>query len=161
MANLKNPLLWFILVFAAPCLWHLGLVLIFAGVAVNAHIQNDRRIEQQAQRFDVRLKHPPNTVEIKQHRNVGLLGNGNSCSYFVGEIRQFYGDRAPIKAAYAGQFVQLEFLESGRFSQRVPFGLGDLTRWSIAAPTSSQQWYLVYELDFDLDFADDFDMRCT
>jgi hypothetical protein len=170
MGGLKNPVLWLVLVFAAPWLWGLGWVLLLTGLAVTSHIEHEQKVVQQAQDFQARLNHPLGTVEIKQHRQFGLVGNGNHCSYFVGAIREFAGDRANIQAAYANQFVELEFLENGHFSRRVPFGLGDLSRWPMAydrpqviAPpaTALQKWYLVYELDFDIEAESGGDLRCT
>jgi hypothetical protein len=115
------------------------------------------------------IQHPAHTVAIAREQRVTRPpANGQRCFYFVGEVRQFSGDKTVIQAVYQRQSVQVEFLQQGRFGTApkgfdpsVPYGFDRPEAWQLLP--MQQQLYLVYTLNTDWTFAEDkhvMDWRC-
>ncbi len=102
------------------------------------------------------IEHPPGTSEIGFQSLVTLVGNGNHCDYFVGEMRQFTGERQTIVEFYTGQKVQeqplvVAFVENGEFPHEtslrfLPRGLDNPRNWLDSPSVSLENVYVVYIL---------------
>jgi hypothetical protein len=84
-------------------------VLMACGAAPFAFsaLQNNHRLNKLEDRF-LALRQPPRSELVRRFSKVGLLhyGNGNACSYMVGEVRSAPGDLGPVLAAYHGMEIE-------------------------------------------------------
>lgn len=79
-----------------------------------------------ARRFH-RLEHPPGTVLIESHQGRPYFGE-NECAYFVGELREYSGERQDVIEFYVNQErknpfsdnMYVLFLEDGEFTESIP-----------------------------------------
>jgi hypothetical protein len=144
------------LVIAGLAIWLIGIPL----RSIWAHNQILKQYEQAFQK----IRHPSNTIVLARDRRViRSPGNGQRCFYFVGEVRQVMGQQADIRASYQHQPVTIEFLQNGRFSDSVPYGMGQLELWKLQPAERRNNLYLAYTLDTDWTFSVDehvIDLRC-
>ncbi|RZA07766.1 MAG: hypothetical protein EOP11_06790 [Proteobacteria bacterium] len=67
-----------------------------------APLVNNHNLNKLEERF-LNVKHPSRSDSVKRFSKVGLLhhGNGNNCSYVVGEVRSTSGELSEALASYA------------------------------------------------------------
>ena len=118
--------------------------------------------------------HPTNSRLISRGQQIGLLiGNGDHCDFFVGELRSFQGTRAGIQQFYTQakiwnplnntrQPLEILFLQNGKFpalkQEYLPSDFSSVAHWSKAPLNTKQNYYLLYFFDVGYDAA--FDIRC-
>ena len=130
---------------------------------------NDRHLDAIADQM-IEIEHPPGTSRVRVKKKVGLLiGNGNHCDYFVGELRTFSGADDAVIAFYSGktihnpvgdfdQKVQVAFPEpDGRFGDWLPDCSDSLDAWGLTPDERALSLYLVYVFS---SFRPNRDMRC-
>jgi hypothetical protein len=133
------------------------LILLIVFNLFQVKLDHDRILSQYESEFRT-LAHPPNTSTLSYKGMVTRSsGNGTNCFYFVGEIREFSGDKSRIKTFYDRE---VEFLENGKFGKKVPFGLDELSNWEIPLNSSSEKLYLIFFLTANYDEPSNFDLRC-
>ena len=154
-------------------LW-VGYILLLACVVLPFPIYKDYLVHEFKLYREVwafhQLKHPAGTSQIAFQKYLGLyLGNGNHCDYFVGELRQYTGDRKSVENFYAGKVVDnlgvsvafadnADFLDELRQSD-LPFRFDALPLSSESTSPVPDHLYIVYI--FDMDFDPGWDIRCT
>ena len=102
------------------------------------------------------LQHPAGTTSLSLRSTLGVLTDAvQGCDFFVGEVRQYDGDREAISTFYTDQSVsgspiQVEFLEGGQMPAQVsaflPDPINTLTGWELPPGSEGQNMYLVYLL---------------
>ena len=102
------------------------------------------------------LQHPAGTTSLSLRSTLGVLTDAvQGCDFFVGEIRQYDGDREAISTFYTDQSVsgspiQVTFLEQGQLPGEVsaflPESLNTLAGWDLPSGIEDQPMYLVYLL---------------
>ncbi len=116
------------------------------------------------------VRHPAGTSHVTSQRRVGLLlGNGNHCDFFAGELRKYSGTREQLQAAYAGMTVPSPF---GRYPEEVriaffeapearpldlPSDFDEPGEWDVP-PSEAPSLYLVYL--FNGGHETGYDLRC-
>jgi hypothetical protein len=115
--------------------------------------------------------HPPNTQRLAARRRTGLLiGNGNHCDFFAGELRRFDGDRERLRAFYRNSTIanpvdgnrsslEVAFFKDGTLPEyTAPYGLEQVMSWGGTSAESSR-YYVVYVFE---SYDDDrfCDIRC-
>jgi len=146
---------------AAVCMSLSGIMFLLVANYMAKHIAHDRQLSEYKDEFQ-KLRHPPDTSSVAFESRVERpTGNGNNCFYFVGELRRYWGTRSSIEAFYAVQEgVELEFVENGKLSERVPYGLDSLSNWSRSSANSNDNLYVVFTLNDDFHEFASFDLRC-
>jgi len=151
------------IILAAVCIPLGGISCLVVVHYIAQHTAHDRQLSEYKDEFQ-KIRYPPDTSSVAFESGVHPpTGNGHNCFYFVGELRRYWGTRSSIEAFYAVQEgVEWEFVENGKLSERVPYGLDSLSNWSIASANSKDNLYVVYILipDFDEFDSDSFDLRC-
>ncbi len=100
------------------------------------------------------VAHPADTSLLVATRKVGLLvGNGNHCDFFAGELRRFTGTREQLRAFYAGKEVPSplgsypEEVRIAFFGEErpvdLPYDFDAAEKWG-APPSQAGQLYIVY-----------------
>jgi hypothetical protein len=124
---------------------------------------NNRKLYKFERSFTA-LKHQPGTTSIKQASRVGLLvGNGDHCDYFVGEIRTYSGNPKSIGTFYSTTTLpsphgnrrseppSVVFLKNGDIAARdtyhLPSGLQSIKDWELPAGSGGKNLYLVFFLE--------------
>ncbi len=81
-------------------------VLILCGLgSYEAYFKDDFTLSRVAKSFQ-ELRHPAGSRLIARSKNLGLLlGNGNHCDYFVGELRTSTLSQSEIEDFYEGETV--------------------------------------------------------
>jgi len=102
------------------------------------------------------LQHPAGSLSLSRRTANGILTDAEKgCDLFVGEIRQFDGDREEISPVYARQLVsgyplKVLFLDNGEFPVEtgafLPESLSTLAGWDLPPASTAQPMYLVYLL---------------
>ncbi|HEY9691846.1 MAG TPA: hypothetical protein V6D15_06560 [Oculatellaceae cyanobacterium] len=137
-----------------------GIPCLFVAWYIASYTAHNHQLSKYKDEFR-KIIHPPNTSSVAFESRVERpTGNGDNCFYFVGELRHYWGKRATIEAFYAGQEVEFEFLNRGKFSQRVPYGFDNLSLWSISSVNYSDNLYVVYTLNSDFEEFASMDLRC-
>jgi hypothetical protein len=80
-----------------------GSMAAFAAIPfLAAPLINNHNLNKLEDRF-LSVKHPASSDSVKRFSKVGLLhiGNGNNCSYVVGEVRSSTGELSETLASYA------------------------------------------------------------
>jgi len=133
-----------------------GSVVLF-GPCVHDTALNSRRLHQ-FEKGIMSVDHPFDTELIASRARVGLLiGSGNHCDYFVGELRSYRGPKEALVANYSNQSVHnpvtgraekltLVFLEDGVIPRNayLPDSLKHLEAWGEDCRSVPLQSYLVY-----------------
>jgi len=120
------------------------------------------------------IVHPQNTVVISQRQDLGLLiGNGDHCDFFVGQMRSFTGSQQSITAFYAKtkiwnplnnsrQSIDILFLENGEIVQSerefLPSDFDSASKWLSPSHNRKQKLYIAYFFDVGHDAGTD--IRC-
>ena len=111
-----------------------------------------------------RIEHPVGTSLISTRGAVGVLwGNSNHCDFYVGEMRQFDGDRQKVLDFYHSPDINIAFIENkimpdGFTTFDVPYELNTFADWGISPADLPANLYLVYTFDGLYDPGMDF--RC-
>ncbi|WP_299490971.1 hypothetical protein [Acaryochloris sp. IP29b_bin.137] len=136
-------------------------------------MENNRILHDYETAFS-QLLHPDDTSNIYAFGDVRRSpGNGDSCFYFIGQLREYLGKSGQVEHFYVpdnmgetfsnGEF-NVEFAVNGRFNGRVSYGLHNLSQWPLEdQKTAGRKIYIVYWLipDYLVQNADNsFDFRC-
>lgn len=110
------------------------------------------------------VTHPAATALVTKRSRVGLLlGNGNHCDSFVGELRRTALSKELIREAYAPQRsrgVEVAFFDEPSSIEYVPYDFQSLQGWGVTAPAApGERYYFAYEYLGGEDAAGD-DWRC-
>jgi hypothetical protein len=116
------------------------------------------------------LPHPTNTHSLGFEKRFGLLvGNGNHCDFFLGEIRTYNSSKEAVEKYYSAvifknpksgldEDVEISFIENGAFQRfSLPYDLETLDGWKLKSAFTNQPLYLVYILR---QYAANSDPRC-
>jgi hypothetical protein len=116
------------------------------------------------------VPHPADTSLVVARRKVGLLvGNGNHCDFFAGELRSFTGTREQLQAFYTGkevpsplgsypEEVRIAFFDSGKERPvDLPYDFAEPEKWG-APRSQADQFYVVYLFNGGHDTG--MDIRC-
>lgn len=146
---------------ASLCIFFGGILCLFVVKYITSYTTHEYRLREYKYEFS-KIRHPLDTSSVAFESRVDRPpGNGTNCFYFVGELRRYWGTRTSIYAFYTdNNEVELEFVENGKLSARVPYGLSELSNWSISSANSQDNLYLVYSLNSDFDEFASFDLRC-
>lgn len=145
----------------------------------NLFFVHDRMLWQFRAKYRT-VRHPANTQRVRFYSDLGLLiGNGNHCDLFVGELRSYTGARRELLKAYAGQSywspiehdrlpVEVLFVEDnglregilyhGEIGFELPSPLGGIREDAMSYRQRSKKYYVVYMFDPGYDAG--FDIRC-
>lgn len=126
------------------------------------------------------VRHPATTMKVRAYSDLGLLiGNGNHCDFFTGELRSYSCSRRDVLNAYAAQSfrspfgseqlpVEVVFIENGRLRPGIivhgdtgydgPFPLERILSKEGVILSRSNRFYIVYL--FDPGYPVGFDIRC-
>jgi hypothetical protein len=153
--------------FLLPFIYLAGLLLCCGMLSLPDIFIHNQRLASYVVAFQ-KMEHPLGTSELSFRSMVTLVGNGNHCDYFVGEMRQFTGERQAIIDFYEGQEVHgqpvfVAFVENGEFPHEtslryLPQGLDNPKNWLDSPFGSLENVYVVYVFDIGNDAGLDF--RC-
>ena len=139
---------------------------------------HDRMLRQHCRKYRA-VTHPTFTQRVKYYRELGLLiGNGNHCDLFVGELRSYTGSQRQLLTHYAAQSfwsplqhrlpVDVFFIENGiitggtieneDISLCIPFTVERILQDAKAFERSADKLYIVYM--FDYGYEPGLDIRC-
>jgi hypothetical protein len=143
---------WMLLLFLLTCLPVVTLVVFVLG-DVWGNSAALRRFQSQF----ATVSHPTNTRLITGRACVGLLvGNGNHCDFFVGELRAFSGDWDHVEKGYMGQAIvspidekrvpvrALRVSDAFGGQERLPRDLETLEGWKADVQGDVEKLYIVY-----------------
>lgn len=170
----ERLLLWFSrLILMIPFLVIGGPLFFLGGIVMSNTLENNRILHNYEAAFN-QLSHPDDTSRIYALSDVRRApSNGDSCFYFVGQLREFSGSPKHIENFYSpnnlsetfanGEF-NVEFLGKGQFSIRVPYGLNNLSEWPVEEDkVVDRNIYLIYWLIPDYlgqNASNRLDLRC-
>ena len=127
-----------------------------------------------------KVKHPASTRHVRDYKELGLLiGNGDHCDLFVGELRSYTCSRQQLLKQYASQKfwspiseeylpVEILFIDKGKvesgilyhgeIESQLPAPIERIAADAKAAKERSKRYYIVYIFDPGYDAG--FDVRC-
>ncbi len=132
---------------------------VYTGLAVFGplnpdRLANNRKLDGITSAF-LGLTHPPGSQLVSRESRVGLLvGNGNHCDFFVGEIRRFRGPASQLTAHYGSvpvinaadgtpvALTVISFAEAAFSAAHLPHDLDHPTAWGIGE-ADLRELYLV------------------
>jgi hypothetical protein len=147
--------------------WCIFCATLFVGYDV---VKNNLKLYRLADNFQS-IQHYPHSQKVLSKRAVGLLrGNGNHCDFFVGQLRQYEGNKEDVKEFYpqwkdeiGGNYVGLVFLENSKFTDEdaywnLPYDMNEESYWIGEVEDENERYFIVYFLDVGNEPR--FDIRC-
>lgn len=150
------------------CAVPVSILLVILGILYFGVFVHDVMLSGFARKYAA-VKHPSGTQSLKHYRKLGLLiGNGNHCDLFVGELRSYAGSREQVLKSYSSQKfwspvseeyipVEVLFLENGKIKEgrlyhgEIGYDLPDPVEDIVAEARRigglSKRYYIVYIFD--------------
>ncbi len=106
----------------------------------------------------------PGATLISKGKIVGtLMGSGDHCDFFAGELWQSTADPAQISAFYAGTYVEVLFIQNGKIPVEdaywpIPYQFDTLAEWGVDPADIQNHFYMIYSSYFEADPG--LDIRC-
>ena len=116
------------------------------------------------------LQHPSGTARVTFRSDIGLLvGNGNHCDFFVGELRSYSGTRTAIEQHYrdlrvfnpvtqTSESIEIIFVVDWKIPDMwLPDEFGQISGWGLEDSEGSPHMYIIYVFR---SYEANWDLRC-